>query len=408
MNDAAEILEEDQDAVKGLGETLKEKRQALGLDINQIAEKLHLKPSLLMDIEAEQYDPALSVTFTKGYIRLYAKHLGLHPEEVLALFDTQTSLEKQPTKLRSFSQKVAKQASDARLMMVTYVIIALVVGLLIVWWVQQSNEQPAVTQDYTQSSQSGVVAEPEQTQQDVVEVQNSLAPASYEATSEQAPAEGQLQATASSSDYSGQQIDENPSSELGGEPSVGDVGEGNLSGLEEQAQNSVTGDDGESDVTDNISTAENISTSDVPTYSAQEQADDAVDSLVENLPEGTTADDASNSGLSDPLITNAAISDTAEASAQIQDNFSSTEPQMSQLVFRFSEDCWMNLTDATGEVVAYGVKASGYVMPVEGVPPFEVVLGAPQAVSITVDGQPFDMSVFPAGRTARFMIGSEE
>ena len=91
-----------------------------------------------------------------------------------------------------------------------------------------------------------------------------------------------------------------------------------------------------------------------------------------------------------------------DSSAMLTD---ANESQASiELVFTFSGDCWMNLTDATGEAIAYGVKASGRVMPVSGIPPFEVTLGAPEVVQISYNGEPVDMSGFQAGRTARFSL----
>ena len=80
------------------------------------------------------------------------------------------------------------------------------------------------------------------------------------------------------------------------------------------------------------------------------------------------------------------------------------EPQTIELVFEFADDCWMNLTDATGEDIAYGVKKAGRVMKVSGVMPFEVTLGAPDVVKISYDGVMVDMSRFPAGKSAKFSL----
>lgn len=378
MKAAVENLEEAQEEVKGLGETLREKRQSLGLDIDDIAKKLHLKPSLISDIESEQYDPALSVTFTKGYIRLYAKHLGLEPEEVLALFDTHVTLEKHPTKLKSFSQKVAKQASDARLMMVTYVIIAVVIGLLIMWWVQQSSESPSTAQEYMQDTGRSEPLNVERRAAVVVEEQTSVS--EPDDTAIQADNTLIAQAVSESvANVAEQPVTEEPVPTR--MPNGDEVVEA-MDEVSNEVQASSTARDGSS---------ENFNT--------------AIAEVLEAPQDGSFTEDSS---IQETIVGNAAIADTAEASADIADDFASTEPQRLQLVFEFSGDCWMNLTDATGEVVAYGVKPSGYVMPVSGVPPFEVVLGAPSVVSITVDGEAFDMSDFPAGRTARFMIGEEE
>jgi cytoskeleton protein RodZ len=78
-----------------------------------------------------------------------------------------------------------------------------------------------------------------------------------------------------------------------------------------------------------------------------------------------------------------------------------------EIVFTFAEDCWIKITDATGNDIAYGVKKAGRVMPVSGVAPFSVVLGAPAGVVISYDGTPVDLSRFPDNRTARFSLPLE-
>ena len=78
------------------------------------------------------------------------------------------------------------------------------------------------------------------------------------------------------------------------------------------------------------------------------------------------------------------------------------------LVFNFSADCWVNITDASGEAIAYGIKAAGYEMQVSGLPPFEVTLGAPNVVQISYDGEAVDMSGFDPTRTAKFSLPMQE
>lgn len=99
----------------------------------------------------------------------------------------------------------------------------------------------------------------------------------------------------------------------------------------------------------------------------------------------------------DPLI------EEAEEALQLADS-QSNSPEPILMVFTFGEDCWVNVKDATGEDIAYGVKQSGRVMSIAGVPPVEVTLGAPDNVAITVNGDAVDMSGYNNGRTARFTL----
>ena len=77
---------------------------------------------------------------------------------------------------------------------------------------------------------------------------------------------------------------------------------------------------------------------------------------------------------------------------------------LSTAVFTFSGDCWVNIYDATGERIAWGVKKSGYVMTVQGVPPLKITLGKPELASIVYNEQPIDMSGFNAGNIAKFTL----
>ncbi len=72
--------------------------------------------------------------------------------------------------------------------------------------------------------------------------------------------------------------------------------------------------------------------------------------------------------------------------------------------FIFSGDCWVNIYDATGERVAWGVKKEGYVMNFKGYSPFKVTLGRPELVSITYQNDTVSLSQFKAGNIAKFSL----
>ncbi|MCW9000294.1 MAG: DUF4115 domain-containing protein, partial [Kangiellaceae bacterium] len=80
-----------------------------------------------------------------------------------------------------------------------------------------------------------------------------------------------------------------------------------------------------------------------------------------------------------------------------------TEPVI-DTEFVFTGDCWVQVKDANGEVIAVGVKKSGKIMPLTGVAPFDVILGEPSVVKITLNGEEFDLSSFGPGQTAKFVL----
>ncbi len=69
------------------GDVLKQERMRQDLTEREVADKLHLSLSYLQAIEADDYDHLPERTFIKGYIRNYARLLGLAGEELAATFD---------------------------------------------------------------------------------------------------------------------------------------------------------------------------------------------------------------------------------------------------------------------------------------------------------------------------------
>ncbi len=83
------------------------------------------------------------------------------------------------------------------------------------------------------------------------------------------------------------------------------------------------------------------------------------------------------------------------------------ESTESELAFTFIEDCWVKVTDYNGEVLAVGLKSAGRRFTVSGVTPIAVVLGKPRAISLQFNDQAIDLSIYPAGQTARFSLGDD-
>ncbi|WP_088332453.1 RodZ domain-containing protein [Lacimicrobium sp. SS2-24] len=317
-----------EEQLAGPGTLLKNARVEKGLSQEDVASRLNLRLTNVQDLEEERFDKAISVTFIRGYLKAYAKLLELPVESVLEAYERVNTVTPEPAKLQSFSRKMSLQANDDRLMMVSYLILAVILALVVVWWFQQSDSDilPEVSTpiESTQPESQSVSDFSVQEQQDEPLEQT---PQLAQTSSEQAPESGP--------DNSGAQ--ENGA-------------------LTSQGQDTTT------------------------------QSADAGDVATEQgaAPEETT---------------------TPEETASAQPQPPANEMlDAVELVFEFSDDCWVNIVDATGEAIAYGVKVQGRVMPVSGIPPFEVTLGAPEVVSITYAGEAVDMSRFASGRTARFNL----
>ena len=90
------------------------------------------------------------------------------------------------------------------------------------------------------------------------------------------------------------------------------------------------------------------------------------------------------------------------------DDVASDPADIVELLFSFEQDCWVKITDATGNDIAYGIKEAGRIMPVSGQPPFSVILGAPKAVKVQYAGKSVDLSFLSPDRTGRFVLPLQE
>ena len=76
-----------------IGSTLKQKREARHLSIEQVAEQTRIRPHYLLALENDDLSSIPSLVQARGFLRIYAEFLGLNLEE---LFSTTHSDESQP------------------------------------------------------------------------------------------------------------------------------------------------------------------------------------------------------------------------------------------------------------------------------------------------------------------------
>ena len=337
-----EVISQQEENTPSPGAMLKARREKLGLSQQDIADKLFLKSKQINDLEGDIIDEKSSVTFTKGYVRNYAKQLGMNSHEVIEAFEryhNQTSVPSSE-KLQSFSKRVAKQTHDDRWMMVTYVILLLIIAGVVMWWYQQPGDEA------------------------VSEVPLSEA-VKREAANTPITPEGDA---SNRNQLGGSDLSSKPASSTS---SSDGVFNSNASSMEESTT------DNELDLQSDEFAQDG---------SINEGAISAPDTDIDES-NNLTALVSSNSQ-SEPNLGIAAESDAAPIS----------------MVFTFVDDCWVNIKDASGEAIAYGVKQKGRVMEIQGVPPVEVTLGAPDNVRISVNGETVDISSYQNGKTARFAL----
>ena len=126
------------------GTLLKQKREELGLTQQQVADRLRLRRSIIENIESNQFESEQVATFTRGYLRSYARVVGIKESVVLCALDDCGEAQYEEHEMQSFSQKTNKEKHDSRIMTQTWGIFAIIVGISSVWWWQ--NQENSVVE----------------------------------------------------------------------------------------------------------------------------------------------------------------------------------------------------------------------------------------------------------------------
>ena len=94
----------------GIGEVLREAREARGLSLDDAASETRIRSTHLASIEREDFDALDSDVYTRGFIRNYAKAVGADPEPLVAAFDEQRgSTRPEPAHAQADSRPLAPE-----------------------------------------------------------------------------------------------------------------------------------------------------------------------------------------------------------------------------------------------------------------------------------------------------------
>jgi cytoskeleton protein RodZ len=302
FDNSSEELSEDME-VMGPGQILSDARKKMGFTQEDVASKLNFRITLVDEIESEVFDTSMPETFNRGYLRNYAKLVNVSQEDVMASYEQLNIAKTQASELQSFSKGAEKLAENNRIMWISYVILAILIGSTVVWWMQNNTEQLL---------------------KETVEIK----------------------------------------SELTGEKQQPDL-------LVQAKSSSILTPVVEKTDTDNIIEEASVATEELSQESLNITTPVA---QVENLQ----------------------VNEVTE--------ITESEATLTNVTFTFSGDCWVNISDATGERIAWGVKKLGYVMKISGQAPFNVTLGRPELVAINISDEIIDMSQFNVGNIAKFTL----
>lgn len=127
-----------------LGDTLKEQRERLGIDLRDVARALKIRHDYLVAIERSEFEKLPGEVFAKGYIRAYARYLNIDPEPLIEEFNNLYKKEEKNPLSELNPEIVGKNLKkrNRTLQYITGVVIFLI--LIFIMKIMESNHRETV------------------------------------------------------------------------------------------------------------------------------------------------------------------------------------------------------------------------------------------------------------------------
>ncbi|MCO7612666.1 helix-turn-helix domain-containing protein [Pseudomonas chlororaphis] len=323
------------------GETLRQARESNGWSLAEVAHKLNLTVSSLSNLEAGAFDKLPGHTFARGYIRAYAKLLGMDQAILVQEFDQYTGTDSQGSNVHALGRiEEPVRVSHTILRIVSLLLLVAVVGGGFIWWQDQSSQR----------GKEPVSLSPEHVEVEGADGTTQIHP--IDEPEDQAVAEGQSEAqdnAAQTQSLAAAEAPANPVAPATSAPVATPAAP-----------------------TAPAHTAPTVA----PVVSAP-----AVQAPVPAVVPATPANPATTAAPSSPVA----------GSGQVQ--------------IQFSADCWAQVIDGNGKILLSALKRKGENVDVSGKPPFAVRLGYARGAQISYNGQAVDIAPFTSGETARLKLG---
>ena len=124
------------------GETLRQARESNGWSLAEVALKLNLTSTSLANLEAGAFDKLPGHTFARGYIRAYAKLLGIDQTVLVQEFDQFTGTDSQGSNVHGLGRiEEPTRVSHTILRIVSLLLLIAVIGGGFVWWQDQASQR---------------------------------------------------------------------------------------------------------------------------------------------------------------------------------------------------------------------------------------------------------------------------
>ncbi|MEQ4673903.1 cytoskeleton protein RodZ [Providencia vermicola] len=125
-----------------VGQLLAQARQRMGLTQDVVAERLCLKTSTVKEIEEDIAPAGVEPTFLRGYIRLYARMVGVPESDIKAFMKVEEPVPlAKVSPMQSYSLGKKRKKREGWLMKLTWLIVIILIAMVGIWWWQDHNAQ---------------------------------------------------------------------------------------------------------------------------------------------------------------------------------------------------------------------------------------------------------------------------
>lgn len=122
---------------RGPGARLRAAREAAHITVDKVATALLLDTDTIEALETDAFDRLPAPTFVRGYLRGYARIVGLPAAPILELYDSRGF--EPPPLATGVSESSQAHTSDTVVRVVTYAVAAVLVVLVALWWHSQEG-----------------------------------------------------------------------------------------------------------------------------------------------------------------------------------------------------------------------------------------------------------------------------
>nr|WP_295405344.1 RodZ domain-containing protein [uncultured Thiocystis sp.] len=124
------------------GRRLRVQRQSRGIEIERIATQLHLRNDVVEALEQDRYEALPAPVYVAGYLRNYARLIGLDPTLIVNAYHAATAhADERVTSVVPVRQpRRAGRSGNLPTRLIGLVMVGAVIGLSILWWQNRAGQ----------------------------------------------------------------------------------------------------------------------------------------------------------------------------------------------------------------------------------------------------------------------------